>query len=160
MARTIRLQFWAEARARIQSGEAWHITDPELIDAERSEQDARFRSDPWEQSVAEWLAKPTDLGSRAIRGVTTTDVLSALGLDISKRDNGHSARVGSILRRLGWVPGKNVESRDGARVRVYRPVDGAATNGATLVPLEVPPDAFIEPASGEDLFPPKAREAE
>jgi putative DNA primase/helicase len=153
LAASLRDQLWAEAVARYQSGEAWHITDPELRDAEREEQDARFRPDPWEQPIAEWLVKPGDLHSKATLGVSTSDALAAMGLDLSKRDNGHAARVGAVLRRLGWTPG-HPETRNGTRTRLYRPTEGAATNGHTLVPLEREPDAFLEPEPlTEDAFP-------
>ena len=61
------IKLWAEARARLESGEEWHIKDPELLDAERSAQDARFRADPWEQTIAVWLASPSDLRIRRRR---------------------------------------------------------------------------------------------
>lgn len=154
LARALREQFWAEAVARHQGQEEWHLRDPELRDTEASEQDARFRADPWEQTIAEWLTKPGDLVSKSTVGVTTSDALAACGLEVPKRDNGHAARVGAILRRLGWVPG-HPETRNGARVRLYRPADGAATNGHDLIPIEREPDGQIEPTDpGEDLFPP------
>lgn len=163
LATKLREQLWAEAVARFQSGEQWHLTDPELRDAERESQDARFRADPWEQTIAAWLAKPQDMGpSKAERGVTTSDVLEALGLEVGRRDQAAASRVGSVLRRLGWVPPKHPETRNGVRVRPYRPVDGAGTNGHTLVPLERGPDATLEPLEGEgdggwgeDAYPPR-----
>lgn len=160
MARALREQLWAEARARYESGEAWHIVDPELRDDERAAQDLRFRPDAWEEKIAAWLAKPADIGpSKSVRGVTTADILGgAILLDVGRWDNGHSARVGAVLRRLGWHPGKHPETRDGVRVRVYRPGDSAhsGTNGTTLYPLETPAPPTIpvpEHTSG-DLFPP------
>lgn len=121
LARSIRDQLWAEAVSRFQSGEEWHLRDPSLRDAERAEQEARYRPDPWEQSVGEWLAKPVDVGgSRTRAGVTTADVLAALGVETARRTNADATRVGVVLRRLGWFPG-HPESRNGARVRVYRP---------------------------------------
>ncbi len=156
----MRDQFWAEARSRYESGEKWHITDPELRDAEREEQDARFRPDPWEQPIAEWLATPSQTTSKAKFGVTTSDALDAIKIDVGKRDNGHNARVGNVLRRLGWLPSKHTENRNGARVRVYRPQEQAGTNGHTLLPIETPPDAWIEPASSEDSFPPTDADAD
>jgi predicted P-loop ATPase len=151
---SMRDQFWAEARSRYESGEKWHITDPEIRDAEREEQDARFRPDPWEQPLAEWLASPAQISSKKAHGVTTSEALDAVQIDVGKRDNGHAARAGNVLRRLGWVPGKHAESRNGARVRVYRPIEGSATNGHTLVPIDMPPDGWVEPVTGEDAFPP------
>jgi putative DNA primase/helicase len=156
LARSIRDQFWAEAHVRYECGEPWHITDPAILDASREVQDARFRSDPWEISVAEWLAKPSQVGvSKAGAGITTADVLEGLGLDTAKRDNGHSTRVGSILRRLGWEPGQQ-EWRNGVRARRYRPA-GASD---ILVPVDAQapflPNGAIhrDEEPDEDSFPP------
>ena len=163
MARHIREQFWAEAAARYQCKEAWHITDPALVDRERAEQDARFRQHPWEETVAAWLARPADVGgTRASRGVTTADVMgSCLAIDTARRTQADATTVGSILRRLGWAPG-HPESRDGARVRVYRPELGAGTNGHTLLPIAgpLPPQLEFDDEPGEDSFPPAEYHAE
>jgi putative DNA primase/helicase len=157
MAAAIRDQFWAEARTRFECGEEWHIRDPEIVALERQEQDARFRSHPWEESIATWLARPADLGSRAERGITTAEVMAGpLGIDVGKRTQADAATVGGILRRLGWVPG-HPETRDGARVRAYRPAPGAGTNGHTLMPLNgaAPHELTFEPEEAtEDSFPP------
>lgn len=121
LARQAREQFWAEAVARYESNEEWHLRDPSLREAERDEQDARYRTDPWEQSVAEWLAKPIDLGnSRATAGVTTADILAGIGVEAARRTHADASRIGAIMRRMGWTTG-NQERRGGARVRVYRP---------------------------------------
>ena len=155
LARAMRDQLWAEARARYQSGEKWHITDPEIRDAERDEQEARFQVDPWEPAIAEWLAKPTQVGQpRDVRGITTGDVMGiggALGIETGKHDSRFASRVGAILRRLGWIPG-HPEMRNGARIRVYRPASASAT-----VPLDVTPAEPLwqeEEEPSEDMFPP------
>ena len=165
LARSLREQLWAEAVSRYQSSEEWHFRDPELRDAERDEQDARFRSHPWEQTIATWLAKPAqDLGpTKAQRGVTTADVLDgAISLPVERREHKHATEVGAILRRLGWVPSKHPESLNGARVRVYRPQDGAGTNGHTLVPIEGQ-TTVLEPTGSleldEDSFPPVSQDS-
>lgn len=121
LAMVIRDQFWAEARARYEGGEKWHITDPKIIEFERAEQDLRFRSDPWESTIAIWLARPSDVGSLASFGVTTSEVMgTALAIESGRQTVADAMRVGAILRRIGWHPG-NPETRNGARVRVYRP---------------------------------------
>ncbi len=157
-ARLMRDQFWAEARVRYEGGELWHITDPELRDAERAEQDTRFSVDPWEGTVAEWLAKPADVGDRTRFGVTTGDVLgTALKLEVGKWGRTESMRVGAVLRRLGWTAG-NPEMRNGARVRLYRPTSETATLPvqADVTPLVWPEESD----SSEDLFPPVERDGE
>lgn len=156
LAQSIRDQFWAEARARYESSEPWHITDPELRDAERDEQDARFRVDVWEQKIGEWLAKPADLGvSKAAIGISTGDVLEgAIKLEAGRWGNVEAARVGSVLRHLGWFPGWP-ETRNGTRVRLYRPEGPTALqpiNGAAPHPLPTEPEPELEMT--EDLFPP------
>lgn len=153
MARDLREQLWAEARARYCSGELWHIVDPEIRDAERAEQEARLRVDALEERIAAWLAKPSDVGAdKAAHGVTTGDVLAGpMGLDPGKWGILEQSRVGAILRHLGWIPG-NPEHRNGARVRVYRPEPVTAVrtlNGAHQLP-EREPDA-----PSEDSYPPK-----
>ncbi len=121
LAAAMREQFWAEAYVRAMSGEQWHMVDPELVDAEREEQDARMRADPWEEEVSAWLLRPSDLGNRR-DGITTRDVLTgAFGIDPMKHTNVDAARVGAILRKIGWAPGRQ-ERRNGARVRLYRPI--------------------------------------
>jgi putative DNA primase/helicase len=157
LAGSLREQLWAEAKVRFEGGQEWHLRDPELRDLERSEQDARFRSDPWEQTIATWLAKPSDLGDKTIRGVSTADVMAgALGMDVAKRDHASASRVGAILRRIGWLPGKHPETIDGVRIRLYRPEDGAGTNGHTLWPLEDSGTVPLESDElSEDMFPPK-----
>jgi putative DNA primase/helicase len=159
LARMYRENFWAEAKARFECGEAWHIVDPSLVEAERVEQDARFRADPWEETISAWLVGAADIGSRAKVGVTTSDVLgTCLSIEPQKRDNFAAARVGSILRRLGWVPGKQ-ESRNGARVRLYRPVDGLNIGAAPDSEQEEEPSPGLldllqwreEEASSEEL---------
>lgn len=159
LARSLRTQFWAEAVARYQSKEQWHFTDPELKDTELAEQETLYRPDPWELPVATWLAKPSDVGlSKSSHGVSTADVLTALGVEVPKRDHGHAIRVGNIMRRLGWAPGGK-ETRDGVRLRLYRPLDGALPNGHALIPLVSPEsglfDRLPEPSDPtEDEFPP------
>jgi putative DNA primase/helicase len=113
----IREQLWAEARARFESGEPWYITDPELIKAEAAAQDARYRPDPWESTVATWLSAP----GRDTVGVSTSQVLEyALNVEVSRWTRADEMRVGSILRHLGWTH-QTRATRDGVRVHLYRP---------------------------------------
>jgi putative DNA primase/helicase len=143
LVRAIREQLWAEAVARFQGREPWHITDPALLAVFTEEQDARYRSDPWEQLVSAWLEKPADppWPHRKIHGVTTADVLrGALGIDSGKITQVDSNRMGAVLRRLGGVCGKQ-ERRSGARVRPFRwpsAVNGIAPD---VLPVPAPEDS-------------------
>jgi putative DNA primase/helicase len=123
-ARADRDQLWAEAVALYESGVAWHVVDPELYAAFRAEQDARFRSHPWEETIAAWLAKPLDIPSgatRAASGVTVADVLEgACRIEVGKRTDGDAKVVAGCLRRLGWLQAPQ-SRRSGARVRLFFP---------------------------------------
>lgn len=151
--RALRDQLWAEAVARYKSGEAWHISDPELRDDERAEQDERYRADPWEQQIAQWLLKPSDttiagksFPSKADRGVTTLEVLrGAIGFDTQRIEAAHANRIAAALRHLGWIQGKR-EMRDGARVRPFRPIP---SEDADDIGPAVPIDTSMSPVDGE-----------
>lgn len=154
LARAMRTQLWAEAVVRYRDGDAWHMLDPELRDAERDEQDERYRADPWEQRIGAWLQeKPSDarFKSKADMGVTSLDVLrGAIGAEISKIAHADANRIAACLHHLGWVQGKR-EMRDSARVRPYYPVpseDAEHVNGASLLSLDHP--------DLEDSIPPEA----
>ena len=157
--RQLREQLWAEAVARYDAHEEWHISDPELLDAFKVEQDARYRSDPWEQAVSGWLAKPADAGfpNRGERGVTTADALcGALVMDRGKLTQTDSNRMAAVLRRLGWAQGKQ-ERRDGARVRPFRPTNGHDhANGAAYVPIPLEHPELDEPEPEFDYGEPPA----
>jgi putative DNA primase/helicase len=80
----------------------------DIPDAER-EQDARYQSDSWEEYIAPWLIGKTK--------VLISEVLEgALGLKVERHDRSAQIRVGSILRRLKWVPKRDC---DGDRKRYY-----------------------------------------
>jgi predicted P-loop ATPase len=134
LVKSIRAQLFAEARARYESGEAWHFVDPELVDAAREEQAARRRPDDWTPIVAAWLERPREVGRVEDIGVTTGDALmGACGIDVGKITQGDTMRMGAVLRTLGWVPGRQ-SRRHGAIVRLYRPGDHGEIDGPILHP--------------------------
>lgn len=93
-------QLWAEAAHRYKAGEAWHITDKTLLGLFEEQQEGRRQADPWEAPIAAWVVEK---GSRANHGVTTNEVLDALDIKIKDQTRYESMRVGTILRKLGWV---------------------------------------------------------
>jgi predicted P-loop ATPase len=158
LARAIRDQFWAEARARYESGELWHIVDPEIRDAERAEQEKRFRVDPWETPIATWIDHPSRSLTMLENGVTTTEIMSiggALSIEIGRMTHTDSIRVGSILRRLGWWPRQ--ERRGGVRARVYRKEGPDTHTNAAHDPTSDPLELTESELPGEDSFPPPSR---
>jgi predicted P-loop ATPase len=113
-------QLWAEAFARFQAGEAWHIESRELARIFQREQEARHAGDPWESTIAGWI-NSAGHPERRRDGVTTGDVLrDALLVDVSRWTRADEMRVGAVLRRLGWERGAP-ESHAGNRARRYRP---------------------------------------
>lgn len=118
--REIRDQIWAEAVARYQAGEKWHVTDKKLIGLFEDEQEFRRQHDGWQRLVHEWLIEHP----RRWEGVGTEDILER-AIDYPKKDqHGFEAvRVGKILRKLGW---ERVRGRIGGdRHYVYKPTPAA-----------------------------------
>ena len=164
LARELRSQLWAEAVALYQSDVPWHVVDPELLDAFKAEQAARYRSHPWEEKIASWLNKPIDLPlltKRADVGVTTADVLEgACKVDVSKHTDADAKIAAACLRRLGWMQGplKRDPRRGGARVRLFfpTPADAPIPEEATSGVMEIgrpppgwPTDEELAALSGE-----------
>jgi predicted P-loop ATPase len=113
-----REQLWAEAVARYCSGQRWHITDPELIAAARQEQEARYDSDVWEDSMPDFLLDKQE--------VTVNQVLMGLGFDTQRMDRASQNRVTRILTKLGWVRGKRT-----AKARYWMPPTPDADSDVT-----------------------------
>jgi predicted P-loop ATPase len=120
-------QLWAEAVARYDSGERWHVDTPELRRLCEAEQSQRSADDAWAPLVAEWLKRPTVTDPRdnlpmaldLERGVTTTDVLiGAIGMRASDIQRAHEMRAAVVLRQLGLS--HVVRDASGARARRYR----------------------------------------
>jgi putative DNA primase/helicase len=115
-------QLWAEALAALDAREGWWlVAEAEVARAEATE--AHRVADAWEDPVATWLEGLTGAESRDI---TTQRVLtSALRVDLDRITPRESARVSTILRRLGYVT--RVLRVDGRNTRVWdcQTADGA-----------------------------------
>lgn len=131
-------QLWAEALARVRSGESWHITDPEVTAEAEEEQAARRVVDPWHDVIALYVS--------GRRYTTVADILDHLGHGPEEAPswNGHrrertsnawrfdqrsANRVAAILRDLGWV--RRQVRIDGARVWRYEAPDAVTRDEAT-----------------------------
>ena len=125
-------QLWGEAMVRFESGERWHVDDPELQRLCEEEQNGRVISDAWEPIVAAWLERPTQrVGDRhdgakiplALPGgaPTVTEVLlHAIGKEAAQLHGGDERKAANVLTALGYTRGPRV-SEHGARVRRYLP---------------------------------------
>jgi predicted P-loop ATPase len=148
-------QIWAEARARFQRGERWHVDSPELAALCEAEQDARYSGDPWEELTARyldaWTRKPLD--QRQLEPVAIPQILTSLGVETSKRSRSDENRVATILQRLGWTRGARVGDGSGGRLRTYappvnvQPAEGVGPGVGQLAPLENKPPSNLSNVS-------------
>ncbi|HTQ47469.1 MAG TPA: VapE domain-containing protein [Polyangiaceae bacterium] len=110
-------QLWAEAFARWDAGEEWHVNTPELVALCREEQEARLEIDGWEEIVQRWFDDPTKFSRQPVaaetgsvfkgvrpfdgsQGVTTADVLEhAIGKLKGNWTTGDAMRIGKILQQ-------------------------------------------------------------
>jgi predicted P-loop ATPase len=99
-------QLWAEAGHLYRSGATWHLTN-ELARLAAQEALGRVTLDPWTHLVADVLAGlPADQPD-----VSPGEVLDRLDLNTDQKHARQAARVGSILRDLGWHRAKRHSKR-------------------------------------------------
>ncbi len=91
-------------------GRPWHITDPGLLRQAEAEQQSRYDSDVWEETVAEYVSDKHE--------VTISEIMkTALSIEIPRMDRAGQNRVMKILPRLGWDRGDRLASGRTAWVR-------------------------------------------
>lgn len=110
--RAERDQLWAEADARHQRGEPWHLDDDLERDA-AIEQERRYRPHPWEDVLREKLAHKNQ--------TTFAECLDLLGIELSKQTNVHSNEIAKTLRRIGFELGPRTTGRDPETGKETRP---------------------------------------
>jgi predicted P-loop ATPase len=87
-------QLWAEARDRYLTNERWWLEEPELIEAAKVEQEARFEQDPWEELIVKYLD-----------GLNQTSInllFDVVSLPTERRSPAEAKRIAAIMRRLKW----------------------------------------------------------
>lgn len=99
-------QLWAEAKARLSSGEKWWLDTPELVEIAAEEQAARYQGDPWDEVITPWLE---------VRDSTSISELleKCLAKPQAQWTQADKNRVGRCLRTLGW---EQYRLRDGQRL--------------------------------------------
>lgn len=103
-------QLFAEALARWRRRESWW----EMPEAETAdEQERRYQADPWFERVRSMLGP-----ARRTAGVTTSELMDDLEIDVARQDRTAEMRVGGILRKLGWVR-KQVRFGQGRAYRYF-----------------------------------------
>lgn len=104
--RAQREQLFAEAVARFKKGEAWWDMP---VAATKEAQEDRRHADPWEESIAAYVALKTR--------VTVPELLGNLGMEVKHYDKAAQMRVADILTASGWVRTRVYEN--GRQVRVW-----------------------------------------
>lgn len=113
-------QLWAEAVARFKDGAIWWIEDPDILDAARDAQEARYQGDAWDARIDRWLTHESCSVNRGyagyedwqieererpqpIRDVSVGEILQgALGIEPGKWNKGDQMRVGAYLKSRQW----------------------------------------------------------
>jgi hypothetical protein len=129
--RADRDQLVAEAVARVDAGEAWWLTDEAELAAQREATHDRRRQDPWEATLAPFLAiRPR---------VTVAEVLDHLRIETAHKAGHHQTRAAKVLKFSGYERRKfgNESGAPWAYVRVTTsavptvPIAGAKIPTAT-----------------------------
>ena len=93
-----REQLFAEAVARYNQGEAWHITDEVVLSSLREAVENRREVDEWEPMVEKWLR------TNGRQEVTITELLQQLcGQVPGQSSRGEQMRMGQVLLMLKWT---------------------------------------------------------
>lgn len=103
-----REQLFAEAVARYLDNEDWYQVPK---DATLAEQEDRRQYDEWENIVGLYVRESCK------SEVTIQDVAAQVGVDKGKLDVNIQRRLGSILRRMGWL--SRVVRRDSVTQRIW-----------------------------------------
>ena len=122
-----REQLFAEAVAAYRAGQRWYPTNEEFSEHFEPEIDRRLLDDPWETLVGDWCDQPEVLFDLKHGGVTAARVLKeAIKMDASRIGSARveSARVGTIMKRLGLVRRRRATGR---REWVYVIEEGTVT---------------------------------
>jgi predicted P-loop ATPase len=97
-------QLWAEAVVAFRNGEKWHLEDEGIIRAAAREQEARAKTDIWDDHIRRFLAdqmRQAEFSGRKVY-VTKSDVLREIGILERDQTQVHANRVADCFVRFGW----------------------------------------------------------
>jgi putative DNA primase/helicase len=99
-----REQLWAEAVELFNNGAVWWLTDEEMIEEARDEQQARFQTDAWDSLIDDWLENDGVIKRLApIRDVSIAEIMEkALRIEPGKWTRSDQMRVSAYLKLNGW----------------------------------------------------------
>lgn len=101
-----RVQLFAEAMHDVQEGLPWWEMPKGLTE---SIQEARRQVHPWEDTISTYISSKVE--------VTTSEILTELGVPMERRTKTLEMQVGSILKMLKWE--RKLTMRDGIRTRIW-----------------------------------------
>ncbi len=91
---------WGEAVIRYEAGWYWHATGEEAIGRFQTEQEARYRIDPWEEQFKNWLESQSPKPNR----LKVLEVLGAVfKLDLNQMSDSAQKQAAKALKRAGWL---------------------------------------------------------
>lgn len=108
---TDRDQLWAEAVHLFKAGTPWWVQEDEQ-EAVVAEQEKRTDVDVWVDIIA-----PMVKGQKSI---SQLQIFEGLGIQKREADWRHAGRVGRIMKKLGWVVGRDRKNNED-KVMFYRP---------------------------------------
>ena len=97
-------QLFAEAAHRYRAGEQWWPDEGFERQHIKPEQDDRFEGDPWDETIAVYVA--------TCERVRVTDIArNVLGIEGAKVGTADQRRIASVLKGLGWKPIRDWQGR-------------------------------------------------
>ena len=131
-----RAQLWGEALQRYRNGEPWWLDTDELNQLAKDEQEERYETGVWDETILPWLKNPNqrteyDAGARidipvepfnsSRNAVTVTDILvHAVGKDIEKCTQADRNQVTRCLRHAKWKESRKRAGKTKPRFWVCR----------------------------------------
>ena len=104
-----REQVFAQARAEVEGGAQWHLTEQEE-QAHREAVIPHTETDPWEPLVREYMVENAYRAGK--EGISMADILGG-AVDLSKREQhpGNARRMAAILRKASAFQNGNTSER-------------------------------------------------
>ena len=124
-------QLWAEALLRVRQGATWWLEDPDVIKDAQDEQQKRYQSDAWQETIEGWLKNPQqafDSGhpvadfSSTRTWTTIDDILHhCLRKPLSQWSQLDKNRIAACLTALKWERHRQSGKRGEKRPWGYAP---------------------------------------
>ena len=99
--KAVRDQLWAEAMALFEEGAIWWPEGHKTNDMLAQQQDERMEVDAWHEKISQYVDGNSTSAHKT--EVTISEILtSCMGMSILSQTQAEKARVGRIMKALGW----------------------------------------------------------